>query len=164
MRERISSTHSVMCSIVQPTQNKLYELTAQRYKIMQDNNPNIPLRSGETLKNSTGNFFNTVGLTGEELKQSLKQNGSQEQKILKLLQKFPFRKFTKFKIKSILVDNGQISERTPESSINRALSQLKDKGLVDKLGEMQEGGLGKPNHLWRLHAGIDTTTGQIDIF
>ena len=118
------------------------------------NHSNLPLQSGGLRSEVTGNFFNTVGLTGDDLAKAKLQTGSQERKILELLSENPTVKFTKFEVKSILVRIGQIRENTPESSISRALSQLRDKGQVLKLDEMQEGGLGKPNHLWKIKQDI----------
>ena len=129
---------------------------------------NLPLQSEELRSEVTGNFFNTVGLTGEELAKAKLQTGSQERKILELLSENPTVKFTKFEVKSILVRIGQIRENTPESSISRALSQLRDKGQVLKLDEMQEGGLGKPNHLWTIKQDIpqviESSNNQIGLF
>jgi hypothetical protein len=114
------------------------------------NYSNLPLQSGGVQGEIKGNFFNTVGLLGDDLAKAKLQTGSQEIKILELMRDNPTVKFTKFQVKSILVTIGKIRENTPESSISRALTQLKEKGQVLKLDEMQEGGLGKPNHLWTI--------------
>lgn len=129
---------------------------------------NLPLQSGELQSEVTGNFFNTVGLTGEELAKAKLQTGSQERKILELLSENPTVKFTKFEVKSILVRIGQIRENTPESSISRALRELNKKEQIIKLDEMREGGLGKPNHLWTIKQDIpqvlESSNTQLGLF
>ena len=132
------------------------------------NHSNLPLQSRELRSEVSGNFFNTLGLTGEELRNAEIQNGSQEVKILELMKTLPYLKLTKYEIKTLLVSLGQINENTPESSISRALSELRDKGQVIKLEEMREGGLGKPNHLWIKKQDtpqvIEGSNVQLDIF
>ena len=49
---------------------------------------NLPLH-GQLQDKSKGNFFNTVGLMGEELAKAKLQIGSQERKILELLSENP---------------------------------------------------------------------------
>lgn len=119
------------------------------------NHSNMPTGSGGNTGKVKGDFFNTIGLVGESLVQAKIQAGTQEEKILELLRKEPNTKLTKYQIKSMLVQSGKIRDNTPESSINRALTVLKDKGKVVKLDEMQQGGLGKPNHLWKLKTDDD---------
>ena len=132
------------------------------------NHSNLPLQSRELRSEVSGNFFNTLGLTGEALRNAEIQNGSQEVKILELMKTLPYLKLTKYEIKTLLVSLGQIGENTPESSISRALSELRDKGQVIKLEEMRQGGLGKPNHLWikkqDIPQVIEGSNNQLDIF
>ena len=136
--------------------------------MIETNHSNLPLQSGELQSEVTGNFFNTVGLTGEELAKAKLQTGSQERKILELLSENPTVKFTKFEVKSILVRIGQIRENTPESSISRALRELNKKEQIIKLDEMREGGLGKPNHLWTIKQDIpqvlESSNTQLGLF
>ena len=132
------------------------------------NHSNLPLQSGELQSEVSGNFFNTVGLTGKDLKDAEIQAGSQEVKILDLMKTLPYLKLTKYEIKTLLVSLGQIKENTPESSISRALTELYKKGQVIKLEEMRQGGLGKPNHLWIMKQDIpqviESSNNQLDIF
>ena len=95
-------------------------------------------------------FYNTIGATGEDLKKFQRQTETQEEKILALLEEHPQEEMTKHEIKNYLVRLGKMHERTPESSINRALTGLKNDGKVLKLDKMRMGEFDKPNHLWQL--------------
>ncbi|MBC7409684.1 MAG: hypothetical protein H7339_14960 [Arcicella sp.] len=108
-------------------------------------------------------FYNTIGAAGTELKKSQRQTETQENKILALLEKYPNEEFTKHEVKTHLVNMGKIHERTPESSISRALTDLMNDGKVVKLDKMRMGEFGKPNHLWKLKI-ILTIGTQAEIF
>lgn len=95
-------------------------------------------------------FYNTISAKGTDLKKFQKQIETQEQKILALLRDNPQKEFTKSEVKIRLVNMGKIHERTPESSISRALTDLMNDGKVLKLDKMRMGELGKPNHLWKI--------------
>ena len=95
-------------------------------------------------------FYNTIGATGAELKKFQRQTETQEGKILALLEKYPQEEMTKHEIKTQLVNMGKIHERTPESSISRALTDLMNDGKIIKLDKMKMGQFDKPNHLWKL--------------
>lgn len=105
--------------------------------------------SGGNNSKSNG-FYNTIGATGAELKKFQRQTETQGGKILALLEKYPQEEMTKHEIKTQLVNMGKIHERTPESSINRALTGLKNEGKVLKLDKLRKGEFNKPNHLWKL--------------
>lgn len=95
-------------------------------------------------------FYNTIGATGEDLKKFNRQTETQADKILALLENYPNEEMTKHEIRNHLVRLGKIHERTPESSINRALTGLKNDGKVLKLDKLRKGEFDKQNHLWRL--------------
>jgi hypothetical protein len=99
-------------------------------------------------------FYNTVGATGQELKKFQKQAETQESKILAFFSSYPNDTFTKHEIKINLVRLGKISDRTPESSISRALTDLMNDGKIVKLDKMRMGEFDKPNHLWKLKTEI----------
>ena len=105
--------------------------------------------SGGNNGKSNG-FYNTIGATGTELKKFQRQTETQEGKILALLEKYPQEEMTKHEIKTQLVNMGKIHERTPESSISRALTDLMNDGKIIKLDKMRMGEFDKPNHLWKL--------------
>lgn len=108
-------------------------------------------------------FYNTIGATGVELKKFQRQTETQEEKILALLEKNPNEEMTKHEIKTHLVRLGKIHERTPESSISRALTDLMNDGKILKLDKMRMGEFSKPNHLWKLKIIIVAGT-QAEIF
>ena len=118
--------------------------------------------SGGNGDKSNG-FYNTIGATGTDLKKFNRQTETQEEKILALFEKNPNEEFTKHEVKTRLVNMGKIHERTPESSISRALTDLMNDGKVLKLDKMRMGEFDKPNHLWKLKIIITAGT-QAEIF
>jgi hypothetical protein len=99
------------------------------------------------------NFYNTIHLTGEDLKDGKKQAGIQANKILTFLQEHSEGKFTSSEIRKNLIQNGKISERTQECTIRARLTDLSKKGYVTKWSELKDGFYGKPNHVWQLKTG-----------
>lgn len=127
-----------------------------------EGNTGLAKGSGEnTGKNNR--FYNTIGTTGVELKKFQRQTETQEEKILALLEQHPQEEMTKHEIKTHLVNMGKIHEKTPESSISRALTDLMNDGKVLKLDKMRMGEFDKPNHLWKLKIIIVAGT-QAEIF
>jgi hypothetical protein len=108
-------------------------------------------------------FYNTIGATGEELKKFQRQTEAQADKILALFEYYPNEEMTKHEIKTHLVRLGKMHERTPESSINRALTGLMNDGKILKLDKMRMGEFDKPNHLWKLKNTLPIET-QTEIF
>ncbi len=76
-------------------------------------------------------------------------------KILDFLTANPQGEFTKHEIKTQLVNMDKIHEKTPESSISRALTDLLNDGKIMKLDKMRMGEFDKPNHLWKLKTDND---------
>ena len=113
--------------------------------------------------NKGNRFYNTIGATGKELKKFQRQTETQEDKILALLEEHPQEEMTKHEIKTHLVRLGKIHERTPESSISRALTGLKNDGKVLKLDKLRKGEFDKNNHLWKLKIMLTPVT-QTEIF
>lgn len=124
----------------------------------------LPFGSGVNHRKNTTKFYNSVCLNGHNLEQAQKQAETQELKILDLLRKHPTESFTKAEIKEKLVLKAKISNKTPESSISRALSNLKNEGRVLKLEKFREGSLGKPNHLWQIKPEPIAAGSQLDLF
>jgi hypothetical protein len=114
------------------------------------NQTNLPLQSGGQHGNKSNRFYNTIGATGTELKKFQRQTETQEVKILGLFSENPQAEFTKHEIKTRLVLAGKIHEKTPESSISRALTDLMNDGKLIKMDKMRMGEFDKPNHLWKL--------------
>ena len=113
--------------------------------------------------NKGNRFYNTIGATGAELKKFQRQTETQEEKILALFENYPNMEFTKHEVKTHLVNMGKIHERTPGSSISRALTDLMNDGKVLKLDKMRMGEFDKPNHLWKLKISLTAGT-QAEIF
>ena len=112
---------------------------------------NTGLANGSGGNNGKSNrFYNTIGATGTELKKFQRQVETQEGKILALFEKHTNEELTKHEVKTQLVNMGKIHERTPESSISRALTDLMNDGKIIKLDKMRMGEFDKPNHLWKL--------------
>ena len=99
------------------------------------------------------NFYNTVHLTGENLKDEHKQAGTQAGKILNFLQEHSEGKFTSSEIRKNLIQNGKISDKTQECTIRARLTDLSKKDYIIKLSELRDGFYGKPNHVWQLKTG-----------
>ena len=128
------------------------------------------MRANQDFTHSSGGntgksnrFYNTIGTTGAELKKFQRQTETQEIMILALLEEHPQEEMTKHEIKTHLVRLGKMHERTPESSISRALTDLMNEGKVLKLDKMRMGEFDKPNHLWKLKI-IVTPGTQAEIF
>ena len=125
---------------------------------------NTGLAKGSGVNTGKNNrFYNTIGATGVDLKKFQRQAETQEKMILALLEQHPQEEMTKHEIKTHLVRLGKIHERTPESSISRALTDLMNDGKVLKLDKMRMGEFDKPNHLWKLKITLPQGT-QTEIF
>lgn len=96
------------------------------------------------------NFYNSIHLKGEELKNALKTVNTQAGKIHTFLKVFPHDKFMSCEIRKHLVDMGIMSERTQEATVRARLTDLLQAGHLIKYNELRDGFYGKPNHLWQL--------------
>ena len=124
----------------------------------------LPFGSGVNQRKNTTKFYNSISLNGSDLAKAQKQAESQETKILDFLRRHPTANFTKAEIKERLVTEGKIPDRTPTSSISRALSNLSEKGMILKLSEMRIGEFDKPNHVWQLKPEPIAAGTQFDLF
>ena len=88
-------------------------------------------------------YYNTTNLKRDELKTSHKKTISQEQKILEI-----------FKNHQIPLSPTDLYlnffDKTPITSIRRALSNLTKDGKLEKTLLMKIGSYGKAEHCWRL--------------
>ena len=109
-------------------------------------------------------FYNTIHLEGDDLVKAEKQAASQGAKITDLLKTNSSYNFTKHEVKNILVFNGFIKDKTPESSISRALSDLKKAGKILKLPEKRMGGFEVLNHLWQFKPEQKVGVIQLNLF
>lgn len=113
-------------------------------------NQDFTQSSGVNDDKNKANFYNTIHLKGEELKNAFKNANTQAEKILTFLQIFPNDKFTSCEIRKYLVEGGIMSEITQETTVKARLTDLLQGGYAIKLNEMRDGFYGMPNHLWQL--------------
>ena len=90
-------------------------------------------------------FFNTIHLSGTELKEAKEQTGLQDQRVLEI-----FRGYGEL----TPVDCWQAYccrfPECPLTSIRRSITVLTGKGLLMKLDKMKPGRYGKKNYLWKI--------------
>jgi hypothetical protein len=116
-----------------------------------ENLTNLPLQSGGRHGNKSNvNFYNPIGLKAEKLVKAKRKVKTQAEKILDFLEKYPFDKFTRCEIRKQLIECGELSPNTQESTVGARLTDLQANGSVVKLNEMRDGFYGMPNHLWQL--------------
>jgi hypothetical protein len=89
-------------------------------------------------------FYNTTHLNASELKIRRLNNAYQNGRILKFFEDNPAGYFTPFEVQFY---SGL--ERTPITSIRRALSTLTSAGLIIKTDRLREGEYGALNHTWK---------------
>ena len=126
-------------------------------------NQDFTQSSGGNFDKDTS-FYNTINLQGSNLAKAKKQVETQESKILLFLRANAKLSFTKHEIKTALVNLGKIGGNTPESSISRALSNLRKEDKVLKLQEMRLGEFDKPNHLWTVASEPLQVGTQVEMF
>ncbi|MFB6456537.1 hypothetical protein ACE38W_14785 [Chitinophaga sp. Hz27] len=85
-------------------------------------------------------FYNTIGLSGEELKDRQEKNITQTDAVMRLFNKYPDKKFTAREVYHKLTSDGIRAELT---SIRRAISDLEDAGNLVKLDETVRSPVGR---------------------
>jgi len=95
---------------------------------------------------TTKGFYNTVYLKSEKIKLATQKALAQEDKVYLMFLEHPGQKFTPTEVHEKL--GGERFGRF--TSVHRCLSNLTDKGLIEKMDMMVPGPYGKPNHTWRL--------------
>lgn len=87
-------------------------------------------------------FFNTIGETGQELKESRANANKQETRILELMTEpcTPFEVHRLYCLKY---------PEVPITSIRRAMSNMSSKGLLEKTEQKKTEKYGKVNYLWK---------------
>jgi len=89
-------------------------------------------------------YFNTNNETGETLKESRVRAESQESTIYRYFADNPSEELTAFEIKA------KLRMRSPITSIRRAITELTNKGRLEKTDTMKRGDYGKRCHCWKL--------------
>ena len=89
-------------------------------------------------------YYNTNRETGLTLVESREKALTQEQKVRALMRDGTAR--TAWQVLDALVRRGHVHQMTPVTSIRRAVTNLYDRGYLDKLAETAMGPLGKQCH------------------
>jgi hypothetical protein len=89
-------------------------------------------------------FFNTINLEGEELATAKAKALSQEDRIMQIMPHgtalTPFEVHVLWKVKF---------KDVPITSIRRAMTNLSDKGKLEKTAHKRAGGYGTVNYTWK---------------
>ncbi len=93
----------------------------------------------------TDSYYNTTNAEGRELIEHEHKAKSQELKILRFFMQQGMLGFTPSKIRRKV-----FSDKTPVTSVRRALSNLTKAGDLVKTGSKSEGDYGRPEHLWQI--------------
>ena len=91
------------------------------------------------------NFYNTIGLTKEQLTQQRVKTGTQNHKILEWFREHPGREFTPSQ-----VWRWMDLPNVPLTSIRRAITDLTFMGYLERTETMRDGLYGKPEGCWRV--------------
>lgn len=109
---------------------------------------------------NTTPFYNTIHEDSETLRESIRNAKSQEEKIELFFRATPDKLFTPFDIQYL----GVFDNNVPITSIRRAMTNLSEKGVLEKTGNKREGGYGKDNYCWRLNVPKKKDYVQGDLF
>jgi Fe2+ or Zn2+ uptake regulation protein len=92
-------------------------------------------------------YYNTTRETGDQLKLFVKRAKRQDEKMLEFLRKHPNKRYTPEALRLWVFGE---DTKTPITSVRRALTNLKDRGLVVK-SETADGigDYGNHVHTWR---------------
>lgn len=90
-------------------------------------------------------FFNTISLTGDQLKECRQNTMTQNERVLNIFKEYQ-KPFTPFQVHDIY---RQIYHtNTPITSIRRAITSLTCEGKLTKTPNMKIEEYGKPNYYW----------------
>jgi hypothetical protein len=91
-------------------------------------------------------YYNTNRLQGNTLREAHVKAKTQEEKILEFFQSNINLEASPETVQILVFDNN----RTPLTSIRRAMTNLTERGKLFKTDKMEVSMYGKPAHLWRL--------------
>ena len=89
-------------------------------------------------------FFNTINLKGEELKEAKESCNRQEERVYGL-----FVTYGSMTPAECLRFYNENYPEIPLTSCRRAITVLTERGKLEKLDEMKEGNFGKKNYMWK---------------
>ena len=98
-------------------------------------------------------YHNTTHSTGEELRDFRRKTLAQDHLVLEFFKKHPNETFTPSQVLHRL-----FAENVPVTSVRRAMTNLTDRGKLEKTTEQRKGPFGRPEYCWRLPGG------QLDMF
>lgn len=92
-------------------------------------------------------FFNTIGEKGNTLECSQKQVARQANRVLAIFRQFSGSPLTPYTVHVIYED---FYNKTPITSIRRAITDLTNQGMLIKTQIKGKGKYHKPNYKWKL--------------
>ncbi len=96
----------------------------------------------------SGNFYNTINLTGEDLKMENAKAKAQGDLILAIFKANPSRLFSPSQLHHVF--NKRYFLHPPITSIRRALTNLTKDGILEKTDNKIKGEYHLPEHTWKL--------------
>jgi Fe2+ or Zn2+ uptake regulation protein len=103
------------------------------------------------MKQTAISFHNTTDLQGSELQEATSKALTQDEEVLRLFKVFDKLTLTPERIHKHLQDTQPKKNRNvPLTSIRRAFSNLKKRGLIDKTDAMVRGNYGMKVNSWKL--------------
>lgn len=94
-------------------------------------------------------YFNTTNQTGQLLIDFRKQVKAQDLMILGVFSQFPDELWSPSQLYLWLRDCALINESTPLTSIRRSITNLTNRGLLEKTDQKKTGLFGRPEYLWK---------------
>jgi hypothetical protein len=104
-------------------------------------------------------YYNTNKLSYSNFLEAIRKAKSQQEKILIYFKSLPGRRLAPHQVKTAL-----FSEKTPITSVRRAITNLEQDGLLIKTDRMIEGDLGARVHTWILSDSDPAAGEQINLF
>ena len=95
----------------------------------------------------TQTYYNTNREEGETLQRSLDQAGKQDDRVLEFFREHPNGLFSREEV------NRRVLPEAPYTSAQRSITNLTDRGYLEKTVIMAMGQWGKMVHTWRLKRG-----------
>lgn len=94
-------------------------------------------------------FFNTTSLFGPELQEAKAKALSQDEMVLEAFRRIDMPMGPSMVYKYLL-NKGQITTKTPITSLRRSITTLTKEGRLIKTGKLVMGNFGQKEHQWRL--------------
>ena len=100
------------------------------------------------------NFYNTISLAGEPLKEAEKKAITQQDKIYNFFCKKAGKEFTPCEVLQVLTFTGVLPKATPITSVRRAISNLTTACKLIKTETRRLGYFGTLNYTWKLRGEV----------